>query len=173
MSFGAFNGKVAAANGSYQGQTPGRSDQARRASLAAIHRERISKIWNPTVSTSVVCRKLRGERTISFRDWLAGLERLVNAGFGSIARQAVQPVIDLVAFDDDDIGTPVSEGSDVIRISGEIFSRFFDMVSDGDGLTPPEAVELLPAAEKFLVETNEWVEAIRRRAAEINEEEEE
>lgn len=98
-----------------QVQLQTKSEQAVALSLKAIHRERISKTWNPRVSTSYSTRQLRGEAHLSFGGWVAGLDRLVNAGHGEIARAAVQPVLDLVQAEWED------EDSGVIRLGGNVY----------------------------------------------------
>lgn len=94
---------------------PTKSERAAALSLEAIRVERISKAWNPGVSTSYSTRQLRGEAPLSFTGWVEGLGRLVDAGLGDIARAAVQPVLDLVRAEWED------EDSGVIRLGGNVY----------------------------------------------------
>ena len=94
---------------------PTKSERVACRSLTAISRERISKVWNPSVSTSYSTRQLRGEAPLSFRGWVDGLARLMEAGHEDIARAAVEPVLEMVRaeFQDEDSG--------VIRLGGTVY----------------------------------------------------
>jgi hypothetical protein len=76
-----------------------------------VRQARVSKVFLPGISTSLACRRLRGEAPLSFRRWAEGIENLVASGQASAARAAVQPFMDLVGGGD----------SGVLSIGGTVY----------------------------------------------------
>jgi hypothetical protein len=104
-------GQLRSASVSQQVQLVRKSEQAVSRSLAAVRQARVSKVFLPGISTSLACRRLRGEAPLSFRRWAEGIENLVASGQASAARAAVQPFMDLVGGGD----------SGVLSIGGTVY----------------------------------------------------